>query len=73
MVAIIFISRFHIDEANFKDLNIVSFSPCGNPKRKDWNQKNRRIEKTNKRRGKGKYRRGKLLHTLSIQKGKMIA
>lgn len=50
----------------------MSFSPCGEPKRKDWNQKNSRIEKTNKRRGKGKSIRRKLLHTLPIQKGKMI-
>ena len=49
------------------------FSPLSNPKSNAWNRNNSRIEKSNKSLGKGKYRRGKLLHTLPIQKGKMIA
>ena len=44
-------------------------SPC----KSDWNQNNSIIEKTNKRRGKEKSKRGKLLHIVPSQKGKMIA
>ena len=43
MVATVFTSRFQIDQTNFKDLNIVSFSPCIGPKKKDWNQNNSRM------------------------------